>query len=204
MPHRTQPRFSLSLDHHNHDSSRPRLRVPVPKSSDKGSGRTRLPAPDSDMVERLREMRSRGLTLADIVSQWEDTGKDNDNGKRSREAESNDTTPKARNGVRLGKAGRVSADKSRDIPHGNRQAVLNKTPIKPLLASRRQAAQALNCGYRSVDNLIRSGKLTAKHIGWRVMVTVSSLEAWMGEPVFLDYRPVRRDVKAARETAAGK
>jgi hypothetical protein len=169
-----------------------------------------VPAPESsDIVERLREMHSRGLTLADIISQWE--GTDKDNGKRRREAKSNDTSPKARNDVRPSKAGRVPADTIPDVYDVSSRPLVSKTtPIKPLLVSRRQASEVLNCGYRSVDALIKRGELISKKIGWRVMVTLSSLEAWMGEPVCLDHRPVRSDVgvqrrervlKAPRETA---
>jgi excisionase family DNA binding protein len=80
---------------------------------------------------------------------------------------------------------------------------LANPPRQRLVITRREAAEALSCDYRTVDDLVRSRKLSAVRCGSRVMILVSALEKFLGEPITLGPRPVRGNAKAARETVTG-
>lgn len=51
-------------------------------------------------------------------------------------------------------------------------------PVKPILVPKREAAQLLSIGLRSLEYLIRRGELTTRRIGRRVLVSRESLEVY--------------------------
>jgi excisionase family DNA binding protein len=48
--------------------------------------------------------------------------------------------------------------------------------VNPLLASKKEAAEALNVSPRTIHNLIARGELRAKRIGRRVLIPIAELQ----------------------------
>ena len=65
--------------------------------------------------------------------------------------------------------------------------------VKPLLVSRLQAAQMLNCCQRSLDYLLKRGEIKTKLLGSKRMIVLSSLEEFINNgPEGYTANPTRR------------
>jgi excisionase family DNA binding protein len=64
--------------------------------------------------------------------------------------------------------------------------------MTPLLATKKQAAAALNVSQRTIHNLIARGELRARRIGRRVLIPIAELRRLAGDvtvPSINDIRP---------------
>ena len=54
--------------------------------------------------------------------------------------------------------------------------------IEPLAVNSRQAAKLLGVSEKTIFNLTRDGKIHRKKIGWRTLISVASLKAFLESP----------------------